>query len=53
MLGNEKIGLWERRQHEVRVAQRREAALRSLGEDERPALTSEEVRATVDKRVSG
>ena len=25
---NEKIGLWERRQHEVRVAQRREAALR-------------------------
>jgi hypothetical protein len=25
---NEKIGLWERRQHEVRVAQQREAALR-------------------------
>ena len=25
---NEEIGLWERRQHEVRVAQRREAAMR-------------------------
>ena len=25
---NEEIGLWERRQHEVRVAQRRQAAMR-------------------------